>query len=447
MVYNRFTFKVTLYSLLIALVALVFIWSLQQQYLTVAKYTLGGVFILTIINLIVYVNRTNIKVANILKAIKDLDSLPDEEKGESFKQLKSSIDGIIETIKDVNIEKEVEHQYFRYTLERISTAVISFDSEGIITLFNGAAEKLIDISHPEYIKILLDKHPGLAPLFDTEINQNPIKVDIQNKSKILKLLGQTSLINLNNKPIRLVTLVDITNQLTDEEISSYNKLIRVINHEIMNSVSPIKSLLNTLTLLYNKNGNPINLSDITPSDINNTLLALNAMQKRTEGLMQFVESYRRLTRISQPVKHLISISELFQNVIVLKQPDALAKGIIVNSTVNPNSLTVDADETLMNQVLINLVVNAIESINIDGEITISSKVNDFGLLEISVKDNGVGIEPENQDKVFTPFFTTKKEGSGIGLSLSREIIRLHGGSIDLTSSTQIGTTVTIQLPR
>ncbi|HCT30032.1 MAG TPA: hypothetical protein DIW31_04735 [Bacteroidales bacterium] len=447
MVYNRFSFRITLYSLLIALSALAFIWSLNQQYLTVAKYTLGIIFVLAIINLIIYANITNTKIANALMAIKSLDSIPDEQKGESFNQLKQSIDGIIKTIKDANIAKEIEHQYFHFTLERINTSVISFDSNGKIILFNAAAEQLLDVTNPKNLQTLINRHPSISMLFDADVESSPIKIDIQRRSRTMKLLGQTSLIVLDKKPIRLVTLVDITNQLSDEEISSYNKLIRVINHEIMNSVSPIKSLLNTLIQLYNKNGDAINPSAITSTDIENTLLALNAMHKRAEGLMKFVESYRRLTRIPQPIKHLISISDLFQVITVLKQPDALAKKIKINAAIIPSNLTADIDESLMNQVLINLITNAIEASANEGEIKLSAEINDAGLLEISVKDNGSGIEPENLDKVFTPFFTTKKEGSGIGLSLSREIIRLHGGSIELISSPESGTMAIIQLPR
>lgn len=446
MVYNRFTFKVTLYSLLIALAAMVFIWSLNQPNLTIAKFTLGIIFILSIVNLIVYVNRDNIRITNILMAFKDLDTIPDEQKGETFKQLKASIDRIINSVKDANIEKEIEHQYFHYTLERINTAVISFESTEKITIFNHAAVMLLDLAKPNSIKDLLDKYPSLAPILHSENDSCTYKIDIQCRSRITKLLGQSSLVMLSGNQIRIVTLIDITNQLTDEEITSYNKLIRVINHEISNSISPIKSLLNTLTQFYNKDGKPISPSEITSIDIDNTLLALNAMQKRAQGLMQFVESYRKLIRIPQPVKQPISISELIHGVVILKQTDAKTKGIDITTSIHPENLIANADETLMNQVLINLVANAIEAINEGGKVNIAASVNKAGLIEISVEDNGSGIESEYLDKVFTPFFTTKKEGSGIGLNLSREIIRMHGGNLNIVSTSKLGTTVLIQLP-
>ncbi len=427
--------------------AFVFTWSIYQHHLIVAKFTFGVIFILSIVNLIIYVNQTNRKTANILKTFKNLDSIPDEKKGESFDQLKGSIDGIISTIKEVNIDKEVEHQYFEQTLGKIDTAVISYDATGTITLFNKAAEAMLGVANPTSIISLTDKRNELSPLFNITGENKPVKIVIQKESRVIKALGQNSLITLNGRGIRIVTLTDITNQLTDEEIASYSKLIRVMTHEIMNSVSPLKSLLNTLTQLYSKDGKRISPSEVTATDIDNTLLALNAMHKRTLGLLQFVDSYRKLTKIPQPIKQSVYAKDLLDGIATLKQPDAYTKGIEISTAIVPSGLMVDIDEGLMNQVLINLVTNAIESTGNGGKINLSASINRSGLAEIRVDDNGSGIEPDLLDKVFTPFFTTKKEGSGIGLSLSREVIRLHGGGIDLISSPQSGTTVIIQLPR
>lgn len=445
--YSRFNFKVILFSIFIALAAFAFMWSLNQPYLIVAKFTFGVIFIITIAVLITYVNQSNRKVVNILSALRNLDSIPDENKGESFNQLKASIDEIIKTIKDVNIDKEITHQYFEYTLQRIDTAVISFDLSGRIILFNRAAERLLELKKPNFVEVLTRKYPDIGMLIDRGVDLNPHSISIQNGVRVLKLLGQNNEIILDGKRIRVLTLTDITNQLTDEEITSYNKLIRVMTHEIMNSVSPLKSLLNTLTQLYGKDGKPINPSDLSVSDIDNTLLALNAMHKRTLGLLQFVDSYRRLTRTPQPVKRPASIKELLYGVAILKRPEALTKDIEITVSIDPFELMVDIDESLMNQVIINLVANAVDSVENGGIIKLNAGLSYSGFVEISVEDNGMGIDQEHLDKVFTPFFTTKKEGSGIGLSFSREVVRMHGGSIDLTSMSGNGTKVTIRLPR
>ena len=446
MVFNKFIVRIIIICLVIGFSAFAFAWTLNQPYLVVAKYTFGAIFLFTIYVLINYSTQTNKRLTSVLSTFKEFDSIPDEHKGESFKQLKKSIDKILESIKEVKVEKEIEHRYFEYTLEKVPTAVISYDENNNVLLFNHAATKLLDIHRPSKTSSIIERHPSLNVLFEKSNEQKSFTLSIQNDSRILKLLGKNSIIILDGKPIYIATLIDITNQLTDEEIASYTKLIRVMTHEIMNSVSPLKSLLNTLSNQFSRNGESISPEEITQFDIENTVMALQAMQKRTSGLLQFVDSYRKLTKIPQPVKQIVQINGLFNDIIAIKKSDLQVKGIQISSSVEPLDLKANIDESLIIQVIINLINNAIDALSEKGTIEISARLNKDDQVEINIIDNGAGIEPDLLDKVFTPFFTTKKEGSGIGLSLSREIIRLHGGNISIKSEYKKGTTVILLIP-
>lgn len=444
--YNKFFIYVVLLSILIAGAAFAFVWSIYQPHIAFGRFTFAAIFIVTIVVLVNYVNSYNKKIAYLLSTFQQADSLSNSINSKSFAEIKTNIDRIANEIMEANIEKEIEHKHFTYTLDKISTAVITYNQSGIVKIFNKKAESILGIKKPINITVIANTHKDFIKLFSNRNQPDLHKIDIENQGKVYKILGETSIIVLDGETNFFITLTDITNQLNDEEISSYNKLIRVMAHEIMNSVSPIKSLLNTLIGQFQINSIAKNPSELTSRDIENTIIALNAMHKRAQGLMQFVESYRKLTRTPQPILKKYKVRELVDNVISLKKSDLNLKCIEITTQILPENLTINVDESLINQVLINLISNSMESIDNKGSIKIVSEVVTSGMVEIRVIDNGKGIDKEFIDKVFIPFFTTKKEGSGIGLSLARDIIKLHGGYINLTSIPNLDTIVTIQLP-
>jgi signal transduction histidine kinase len=201
----------------------------------------------------------------------------------------------------------------------------------------------------------------------------------------------------------------------------------------MNSVTPIKSLTGTVIKMYEKSRvSKVNLESEYNDDI---LLALNTIQKRSKGLLSFVEIYRSLTKIPNPVFHEIELKNLFHEIIILMRSELQSSDIVLSMEVNPENLKLTADEKLITQVIINLIKNSIESFNNkkNGKIQIKAFISSQSETTIQVIDNGIGIPADLIDKVFIPFFTTKEHGSGIGLSLSRQIMKLHGGTISLSS--------------
>ena len=234
----------------------------------------------------------------------------------------------------------------------------------------------------------------------------------------------------------MLSLQDIRNELDEKELDSWMKLIRVLMHEIMNSIAPITSLSESLCKYYMIEGRVARPDELTESTINTTLRGLNVIREQGTGMMQFVESYRKLTRLPKPEMKLFSIFDLLERIKILYASLANSEKNKLMVTVNPPAIELLADENLISQVLINLVKNALEANenNQDGKIHIYAGLNSDHRIEIKVADNGQGIPDEIIEQIFIPFFTTRENGSGIGLSLSRQIMRLHGGTLQVRSN-------------
>jgi signal transduction histidine kinase len=233
----------------------------------------------------------------------------------------------------------------------------------------------------------------------------------------------------------ILSIQDIKNELDEKEIQSWMKLIRVLMHEIMNSITPITSLSESLFAIYSKDGLPVSPEKVNERTITSTLQGLNVIKEQGKGLMSFVESYRKLTRIPDPEKKSFKVADLLSRVKVLY--DSLEKSDTIKlsfSLTNPD-LEITADQNLISQVLLNLIKNAIEANeeNPSGMIRVIAGVDKDYRPEICVIDNGPGISEAILDQIFVPFFTTRENGSGIGLSISRQIMRVHGGNLKVRS--------------
>ena len=249
----------------------------------------------------------------------------------------------------------------------------------------------------------------------------------------MQLAIYTTEFRLRGRALILASIQNIQSELEEQEMEAWQKLIRVLTHEIMNSMTPISSLAKTIEEWLREMG--VGQNDQQSTDMQEIQEAITTIQKRSDGLIHFVESYRKLTRIPQPNFQLVKVSELFRRVVQLMEKGLAEKEIRINQSIEPEDLTVMADVELIEQVLINLFKNAIDALSKQkkGEITLAGEKDQRGRVIISLSDNGPGIVQEAREKIFVPFFTTKKSGSGIGLSLSRQIMRQHRGGITVTS--------------
>jgi two-component system nitrogen regulation sensor histidine kinase NtrY len=254
---------------------------------------------------------------------------------------------------------------------------------------------------------------------------------------------------LGSRIITLVSIQNIQSELEEQEMKAWQNLIRVMTHEIMNSITPIASLAATANSRLNddsKTANDNGPDGFDPGTIQDVRQAVDAIHRRSTGLIRFVESYRNLTQIPKPDFKILPVRDLLENAKLLLDKEIVENDIRFSISINPESLTVMADEELITQVLINLIRNALQSTKgrEGARIALSARTGNFGRTVIQIEDNGIGINEDTLDKIFIPFFTTHPDGSGIGLSLSRQIMRMHGAAITAQSIPNQETTFTLR---
>jgi nitrogen fixation/metabolism regulation signal transduction histidine kinase len=391
-----------------------------------------------IINLISYLNTTNERIRFFFEAVRNDDSnlsFPTNTKNKTLKELYQNMNRVNQQIRQLKIENRQQDQYFRQLIEHLAIGILTFNKKGFILHANSAAKGLLSakiLTHLQQIERINNK------LFQTISSLKPFD---RRLISIPAAFGDTQLslkatsFKAGEEELTILTIQDIRNELDEKELDSWLKLIRVLMHEIMNSLAPITSLSESLSRFYNANGKPVLPENVTDKTISNTLQGLNVIQEQGKALMSFVESYRKLIRIPEPDKKLFKAADLIKRVQFLyRSLDNCERADLTVSLKNAE-LVIFADENLISQVLINLLKNALEANenNPAAKIMVTAGTDKFNHPEICVVDNGPGITKENTEEIFVPFFTTRKEGSGIGLSISKQIMRIHGGNLKVRS--------------
>jgi PAS domain S-box-containing protein len=338
-------------------------------------------------------------------------------------------------IQQLKIENRQQEQYFRTLLEHLAAGIITYDKKGFILHANSSAKKLLSMDVLTHLQQIERKD---LKLFQTIKNIRPserrLVASVTAQGEIQLSLKATSF-KTNDNELVILSIQDIKNELDEKEIESWMKLIRVLMHEIMNSITPITSLSESLSNIYSAGGKPVLPEEINIKTIATTLQGLNVIKEQGRGLMSFVESYRQLTRVPEPDKKLFKVADLLGRVQILYNSLEKSDRIDLTLSLKNSDLEIFADQNLISQVLINLVKNALEANenNNDGKIRIVASEDKDNHPEICVIDNGPGIAEENIDEIFVPFFTTRQNGSGIGLSISKQIMRVHGGNLKVRS--------------
>jgi len=412
---------------------------------------IGGAIGIQIFAFINYIDRTNRILNNFLESIRYSDftrTFQLEGEGSSFEKLKSSFNEVIKDFQEVRAEKEENFHYLQTVIQHIGIALIAYQKDGKVELINNATKKLFQIRNLSNIETLKTFSPELVEkLFSINHGENTL-IKVQEKDNLLQLIIYATEFNIHNRKITLVSIKNIQQELEEKEMESWQKLIRVLTHEIMNSITPISSLSSTVTMIIKDLTETLKTQGINPDEIE-TLeeveSALKTIHKRTDGLLHFVNTYRDLTKIPNPNFSIFKINHLFNNIKGLFEKEIHDKGISCQISIEPETLELSADEHLIEQVVINLVKNAIHALEgrPNGVIKLKAYNNSRGRSIIQVVDNGPGILPNVQERIFIPFFTTKPQGSGIGLSLSRQILRLHGGTINVYSEPENETKFTL----
>ncbi len=449
MVFKNYRLNIIVRVILLAATIFLLFYTLKSN-LLIAPAIVAVVVIFQIGSLIRYLDKTNRELTSFLQSIRFSEftrSYQIEGMGGTFNELNKAFNEVMQDFQKVRAEKEESFHYLQTIVQNIDVSVIAYTVDGNIELINKTAKKLFQMASIRNIKMLETLSPELVnTLLTIKPGENKL-VKVQYEDDFLQLAIYASTIKVKDKLIYLVTIKDIQNVLEEQETEAWQKLIRVLTHEIMNSITPIASLSSTLDLMLKgmvAQGNGESL-EIDRESVGEIQEALQTINKRSTGLLHFVNTYRNLTRIPKPNFKLCSIREVFSNIENLMEEEISNCGFEFVVRVDPESLEFTADDQLIEQVLINLLKNAMHALNgrPSGKIQLLGFMNKRGRITLQVIDNGPGILKDVLDKIFIPFFTTKPSGSGIGLSLSKQILRLHNATITAHSEPEVETVFTM----
>ena len=390
------------------------------------------------INLISYLNSTNKKIRFFFDSVRNDDSnlfFPFEITNTSLSTLYQSMNKVNNQIQQLKIENRQQEQYFGTMLEHLATGIITYNDKGFILHANSAAKNLLSIEVLTHLQQIERKDQKLYDIIKSMKPYERKLIAITAAEGEIQLSLKATSFKTKENELVILSIQDIKNELDEKEIDSWMKLIRVLMHEIMNSITPITSLSESLSNIYSSDGKAVSPEQVNVKTIATTLQGLNVIKEQGKGLMSFVESYRKLTRVPEPVKKIFRVSDLMSRVQVLYNSLENSGRTDLSVSMADPDLEIFADQNLISQVLINLLKNALEANenNASGKIKISASAGVKNHPEICVSDNGPGIPEENIDEIFVPFFTTRQNGSGIGLSLSKQIMKIHGGNLKVRS--------------
>ncbi len=348
--------------------------------------------------------------------------------------LRQGFNEINATFRFISKEKELQYQYLQQILELVDTGIISYETtSGELNWMNATFKKMMQIPYLKTIESLQKREENLYKAIKDIRPNETIVVTVNIENKQLKLLLTATLFQIEQKTNKLIAFQNIHEALDENEALAWQKLLSVMTHEIMNSVAPIASLADTLK-------KRLTTFDVPKNEKDDLELGLETIRKRSDGLLNFAESYRNLNKVNKPNLNKFYVAEIFENILTLMQPTFEKKNIEVDIILNDPLLTIHVDINLIEQVLINLILNATEAVKEKAkpQIVLSAYTENNKLL-MKIADNGTGVPPDLLDKIFIPFFSTRKNGSGIGLSLSKQIMLLHKGSIQVQSIENQGT--------
>jgi two-component system nitrogen regulation sensor histidine kinase NtrY len=459
MIFKRFSVAVLIRTVFICLSAFLLIYILSNTTFIATPFIVAILIVAQIYSLIHYVQKTNRDIARFFDSIKYSDfsqSFRTNVKGSSFEELNSAFSKVIDEFRKARAEKEEHYRYLQIVVQHIGIGLLAFTQDGNVELMNTAAKKLLKVNALDNISELSRISPALVATLRGIKSGDKVLVKIMAENELSQLSIYATEFKLKESRYTLVSLTNIQSELEEREMEAWQNLIRVLTHEIMNSVTPIVSLSSTASSLLNnamsnsqEDGKKAETADriqdsnlqsqhteqLDGENLRDVKGALDTIAKRSEGLLHFVDDYRNLTRIPTPNFQTIKLTDLFGRIEKLFSDRFHLRKIWYTYSTDPPNLELTADPDLIEQVLINMVLNSISALSSTSSpmIKLFGKIDDRGATLIQVIDNGHGITEELQEKIFIPFFTTRKEGSGIGLSLARQVMRAHKGGITVHS--------------
>lgn len=406
-----------------------------------------GIIVYQLIELFHFQNKSNKELQQFVESIRyrdfsrnfDIKHAPSE-----LRELRESFNLVNSSLKEISKEKETSTQYLQKILELVETGILSYDLEsGEVVWMNESLKKLLELPYLKNIYSFEKRDPQLySDVISLKPGEGKIAAAHLEKKSVKILLSATAF-QTDRKKFMLIAFQNINEAMDETESKAWQKLLSVMTHEIMNSVAPISSLADTLKHRLHK---AIAYVDNKDGALNDLEIGIDTIKRRSESLLKFAETYRNLNKISQPNLKTIYVRDLFENLYQLMEPTLIQKNIEMDIVLKDTCLELQADISLIEQVLINLVINAMEAVKEKAEprIVLSALMSDNQKVLIKVADNGTGIPEDVMENIFIPFFSTRKNGSGIGLSLCKQIMMLHKGNIHVQSKLGEGSVFTLE---
>jgi nitrogen fixation/metabolism regulation signal transduction histidine kinase len=438
-----------IYFQLLFRIVLITLTSFGLAYFIFHKHYISSFLLLVVLiaqtaYLIRYVNHTNRKIAYFFDAIKNEDftlRFPEKLSLKSLEELNHSLNMLNRMIQDIHLKKQTQEQYYQEILKQADIGIVTFNKKGHIIFSNPTVERLLNHRPLNHIKQLGQVDENLYALFETLKPFDRKLFQLTNERERRQLALKATAITFEGEELLLVVIQDIHKELDEKETDSWVRLIRVLTHEIMNTIAPITSISESLLKYFKPVKGTVMKEKLRKDVMMSTTKGLEVIHEQGKDLISFVQSYRSLLNVPEPDREIIKASKLLGRVHVLMgQHDEQAK-VTLQFAAEPENLELFIDEKQISQVLVNLAKNALHSLadSEQGIIKITAGINREGKKYIEVWDNGPGIPDDIIEEIFVPFFTTKHTGTGIGLSLSKQIMRLHGGSLKVHSVPNHGT--------
>lgn len=445
--FRDFRTRVVLRVIFLALTMAMFSFMITRPNMLFAAILTFIVIVIQLVDIFRFVSQTNRKLTRFLESVKYSDFISgftaDNKLGKSFKDLNIAFNEVLEAFRKARSEKEEHWQYLNSVVQQVRTGILSFDGEGNIQLINTNARKFIGINSIHNLRELIHINPKLYHALN---NVDPGNSELYRASNELYLTIQSTELRIRGVDVKLVTLQNIQPELQKQELEAWQNLTRVLRHEIMNSITPISSLTSTLREILDhdmeRKNNHYELKEEGADDLKE---GLSTIENRSRGLIKFIDAYREYTSLPKPKMSVVRLRDVIEKVVQLMRPELKKTNIDFHYEWSSEYLTIQADVEMIEQVLINLLKNAIEALaeTPDPKLSLIGRY-DENAVKIEVIDNGPGIIKEALEHIFVPFYTTKRTGSGIGLSLSRQIMQMHNGTITAESTPDVRTVFTMK---
>lgn len=452
---KRFTIQVTLRIILILIFCVLLSYFMVKN-IWFSTAGIGALVIIQVYYLIRYVNNTNYSLVKFLDALKTEDYsvyFSPSKKGDSFAKVYDDFNLIIKIFKRNKIEKEAQFKYFKYILEHVNLGIISIKKEDLfqdhseaeILFLNKAACSILNQPQHKYWHRIANNLPWLVREIKKISDGGKSLVDFGDDSERKQLSLEVVEIKLLDSAYLIIAFQDIRSEIEQKEIEAWHNVIRILAHEMLNSFTPVSSLASTIKLITEPDEEgKWNLDQLDEEDLHDINIAASTIKKRSDGLLDFVKDYRTISNVPVPQLQPVNVKQFLSEMKVLMSAAASEAKVRINVKPVPANAIIFIDTKLVEQVLINLINNSIHALNgiTEPKITLECVVEPSKTV-IMVTDNGKGIEEKILNQIFIPFYTTKKNGSGIGLSLSKNIMKKHGGNLLVKSEAGVKTTFSL----